>query len=254
MSSNESILLERGSIYFFYRPRVQRAQVKNESDIQRLHMILRPDHKGLYRMIAIGKKELPAVEHGAQERNWGFVELVTENAESLREVLSEERYSTKTRGERKLPAARAAGEGVYLLAVHHNHTHLAYSLELPRSPGDVQQELHIEEKASYIITVKNPQRPSPSGAGLPRRGKAQYPDYLMNKFEGKRFTDVEPPEFLNYEGCELVMVSASKEPQKELGVSPRGRKETSKTADLFKEFNIDPSSAIVKPLFKGEWQ
>jgi hypothetical protein len=62
-------------------------------------------------------------------------------------------YSTATRGERHLAPARPAGEGVYTIARHDDHTHLAFALELPERPGEVQEELNIPREGSYIITV-----------------------------------------------------------------------------------------------------
>lgn len=86
---------------------------------------------------------------------------------------------------RELPAARPAGEGVYAIVRHDSHTHLAYSLELPRKPGKVQRDLRIDDEASYILTVKNPEKPAPGGAGLKGSRKAGYPEDLMEKFGGR---------------------------------------------------------------------
>ncbi len=40
--------------------------------------------------------------------------------------LGEKSYETKTRGTRKVAAARAVGEGTYAILPHGDHTHLAY--------------------------------------------------------------------------------------------------------------------------------
>ena len=61
---------------------------------------------------------------------------------------------------------RPAGEGVYALVLHGNHTHLAYVLELPPAPGEVQSEFNIQPEGRFVIAVKNPGEVSPPGVGL----------------------------------------------------------------------------------------
>jgi hypothetical protein len=100
----------------------------------------------------------------------------------VEEALERETYRTRTRGERAQPEARPAGEGRYALVRHDDHTHLAYELELPTKPRDVQQELDIEPQASYVIAVKNPQAGSPTAVGLSRDRKAQLPESLQERF------------------------------------------------------------------------
>src|SRR5690606_37471175 len=150
----------------------------------------------------------------------------------LSEALRERKYSTKTRGERHQRAARPAGEGMYEIVRHEGHTHLAYVLELPTKPGDVQHELRIVPEASYVFSVKNPDKPSPPGAGLSHRD-VSLPKALRERFRDRRFADVDPPEFLDHEGVELMLVAASAKVAKELekeadtGASP--------SADIFRD-------------------
>jgi hypothetical protein len=55
-------------------------------------------------------------------------------------------------------------------------------LELPRSEGDVQEELNIEREASYVISVKNPEKPAPRSAGLSSKQEANYSRPMQEKF------------------------------------------------------------------------
>jgi hypothetical protein len=59
----ESDVLERGSIYFLYRPKVENPDedrpVKSLDDVERTYIVLSPDGKRLYRRIVSGRKELP---------------------------------------------------------------------------------------------------------------------------------------------------------------------------------------------------
>ena len=55
--------------------------------------------------------------------------------EKVEDALDRQQYETKTRGERVRPEARRAGEGVYVLARHGDHTHLAYDVLLTKKSG-----------------------------------------------------------------------------------------------------------------------
>lgn len=48
-------------------------------------------------------------------------------------------------------------------------------LELPRRPGEPQQEPGLAQEASYIISVKNPEVPSPQDVGLSPSQQAELP-------------------------------------------------------------------------------
>jgi hypothetical protein len=42
-----------------------------------------------------------------------------------------------------------------------DHVHLSYVLEAPTKPGEVQHDLNIEKEGSYVLSVKNPDAPTP---------------------------------------------------------------------------------------------
>jgi hypothetical protein len=78
---------------------------------------------------------------------------------------------------------------VYAIIEEHGHTHLAYVLELPDDIGTVQKAFNIQHEGSFIISVKNPDIPSPFGY------TTQAPDYpkdLTDLFEGKRWRSANP--------------------------------------------------------------
>ncbi|MFP4348723.1 MAG: hypothetical protein ACOC0H_00255 [Thermodesulfobacteriota bacterium] len=253
-NGNELETLEKGNIYFFYRPRVEEEDPEGKSDVQRFYMVLNPeDPKERFRLAIIGRKKLPKPERAGKARDWGFVDMVRKDPKSIREALSEENYRTKTRGERHNPAARPCGEGVYRILRHEDHTHLVYLLELPKSEDAVQDELGIEEEASYIISVKNPERGGPRAAGLKEERQAEYPKTLQEIFRDRKFADADPPDFLNHEGTEFLLIGASGDPKEELGITLNAEKESKHSADVFKQMGIDKSERPVKPLFEGEW-
>ncbi|UFS72173.1 hypothetical protein LPW11_08260 [Geomonas sp. RF6] len=246
-------VLERGNIYFLYRPKVEQKHPKGERDIERFFMVMSPEGKKLYREIIIGRKALPKVHNGG-DRNWGFVKMVVRDPHDLVEEFKEARYETKTRGTREVGAARPAGEGVYAIVRHDDHTHLVYSLELPEKPREVQRELGIEDEASYILSIKNPEKPAPQQAGLRGDQKATYPYKLREGFQDRRFIDADPPDFLDYEGTEIMLIGAAEDPSEELGIELDPEKETLSSADIFKDLKLSRKEHPVKPLLEGKWE
>lgn len=250
----KSKILEKGNIYFFYRPKVNRTEVKGFDDISRMYMILSPEKKKETRLVLIGQKFLPKEKTDKESKNWAFVDVVSKNPKEVEVQLHGEEYQTKTRGTRHRPISRPAGEGVYTIVKHDGHTHLAYVLELPEKTKKVQRELNIAKESNYIISVKNPQKPSPRGAGLRKEQKANYPKKLNDKFKDYRFISLDPADFLDYEGCELVLIETGKKNGKDLGIKIDTQRETENTADIVKELRMDLEKHPVKPLFAGEWE
>ena len=245
-------IMERGSIYFCYTPKVERDDVNNLDDVQQFGFVLAPHGKQSYRLIVIGKKRFPEVE--GNNNNWCFVKSVAKDAIEIEKELRAETYSTKTLGERFQPAARPVGEGIYEIVKHGGHTNLIYVLELPEDLGEAQQALGIKTEASYIITIKNPESSSPQGMGLPAEEKADLPEDLQNKFKQRRFVPAEPPEFLDYPGVELILIGASADIEEELGIELNPATETEDTAEILNDLRMRKSRHPIEPLFTGEWR
>src|SRR5947208_14357307 len=108
-----------------------------------------------------------------------------------------EEVRDEERGTRVQPEARPAGEAGYAIVGHDGHTHLAYALELPREPGEVQRAFRIEHEASYIVALKNPQAEP--------RTRGEFPDGLSRLFGGRPVMSVDPPSLLDYQGIDLVL-------------------------------------------------
>jgi hypothetical protein len=250
-SNPNRAILEQGDIYFFYRPRVNVDDAKGLEDVQRMHVVMHPHGKEEFRLLTIGRKRLPDVlEH---ERTWGFVEVIANTADAIEGKLRGGVYQTKTRGERREPPARPAGEGVYALVREGDDTYLAYELELPAHPGAVQQDLKIPPHASFALSVKNPEKPSPPGVGLKKEQEAEYPKELQKEFRGRRFA-AEDERLLDYEGAEFILVGARLDPERELAIEFEGERETPDTADIFRELHLARSRLPTEPLFRGQWR
>lgn len=153
------------------------------SEVKRSYMILRPlaaDAKlgdgtladaGNARLIAVPKKVFP---RSGKERWIAFVEKANASLSAIKEeFLAAEDYKTKTAGTRHNPAAKPAAEGVYAMTTTGRESHLAYVVTLPDKLGEVQSELGIKEKGSWIVSTRNPKFDAPRGTALPKG--AEYP-------------------------------------------------------------------------------
>lgn len=212
-------LLERGRIAFFYRPRVEEQHPEELDDVQRILMLLEPDHRSRFRLIAIGRKRL----HDARrpDRFWGFVDAVLDHPYDMEAVLAAQTYGTKTRGIRHLPAARPAGSGTYALEHHDDHTHLSWTVDDPATDDPVAAALDIEPAADYIVTIANP---DPTAWGLLEPPALQqelfdiievhtsvptpFPPELQARFRGRRYAQLDEVEWLEHPGAELVFVGS----------------------------------------------
>lgn len=243
-------IVEKGDIYFAYRPRIEEDKAEDLTDIQRFYMVMKPEGQARLRVAVLGRKRLP--EAGDHERIWGFIEAIKSGA-AVEDEFREHHYATRTRGERTLPPVRPAGEGVYALIKRGRNLHLSYELELPQRLGEVQEDLNIERQAAYVLSIKNPEAGSPPGAGLSEQDEAHYPKPLERQFRGRRFAS-EDPHLLDYEGAEFILIGARVDPESAYGIDIETEHETVRNADIFRQLKMSPREHPIGPLIKGEWQ
>jgi hypothetical protein len=255
---NKSDIIEQGDIFFFYRPKVGAEEVEGVKDIQRFYIVTSPEDNNKYRLFLVGQKQLPEIVEGkstSEEKNWALNILTTSSPDYIQKELMPAEYTTETRGKRRLAAATPTGEGKYVIVKHDNHTELAYILELPEIPGPTQREFKIKKEASYIISIKNPDVKVPGFAAFSSEDKKpDYPKHLKEKFGDRRWINVEDPELLNYENTQLLLIGArKKDVEEELGVDIDEKKETERSADLFKKLKLRKEQVPLKPLLKGKF-
>ncbi|HTE65906.1 MAG TPA: hypothetical protein VK736_06570 [Candidatus Binatia bacterium] len=243
--------LERGHIYFAYRPRIDAEEVRGLEDVERFYVILSPRDREFYRLLVVGQKRLPEITGAEDRKGWAFVEKVSSDAEEVEDELDPKSRVTRTRGLRHIPAGRPAGEGVYAIARHNNHTHLAYLLELPPMPGPVQEALRILPRAAYVVVVRNPR--TDSAVGLDPARRAKLPTSLQKRFRGRRFIPLDPPDFLDHEGAEVLLVGTRADALAELGIELEPQHEDLATAGIFTDLQLEQSVHPLEPLVKGEW-
>ncbi|KAA8541518.1 hypothetical protein F0562_022670 [Nyssa sinensis] len=150
----------------------------------------------LLRFIVKGRKSLPDPSKKSRPY-WGFVEMVTKKIEDVKIAL---------KGGKK------------------RHPHLIYKLEFPAEDEqeEPQESLNIEREGSFLIQIKNPDQHGTSQfRGLQSKRKAVFPSHLQGQFGQLRCCPADPPDFLNYEGCEFLLTLASDDIEEELGLELR---------------------------------
>jgi hypothetical protein len=173
-----SNILEKGIIYFFFRPRVNVEDPESMGDVSRSFFILRPIPKGAElgegpigddnnsRLLMLPKKKFPT---SGKERDMGFVEKAKMSLTTIKDsFIAGETYETKTRGERHVPEAKPYAEGVYAITKTGRSSHLAYILTIPTEIGEVQKDFGLRNRGSFVLQSKNPKYPGPSNAQLPK--------------------------------------------------------------------------------------
>ena len=214
-------VLEQGAIEFLYRPRVEEYNAEELDDVQRLLILLSPAGAAFERLIAVGRKRLP--RSARHDRFWGFVDLVL-TPWDMHAALGAQVYGTKTRGLRHLPAARTFAEGTYEVETHGPHSHLRWHIERFDTADPVVSEISLEHDADYILTIANP---DPSVWGLVETPDLQsvlfddlemhvpiptpFPPSLQQRFQHRKFAQLDTTEWLDHPGAELVFLGAGEQ-------------------------------------------
>jgi hypothetical protein len=177
-----SSILEKGIIYFFFRARVNVEEPHDTSDIARSYMVLRPiphgakigdgpiGDNGNCRLLALPKKVLPL---SGKDRFIVFIEKAKASFKELKDqFMSASDYATKTAGTSHRPAVTPTGEGIYAITTTGRESHLAYILTIPSELGQVQKDIGLRERGSFVTSIKNPEYKGPAYTSLPKG-----PDY-----------------------------------------------------------------------------
>jgi len=263
----EGTIMEKGLVYFFYRPKVELDETHALKDVQRLYLLICPGgtnketmraETAIKRLIVVGRKMLPEVV-GAKGRAWCKVELVTKNIAEIDKVLGPYQYETATLGTRHDAAARPCGEGVYALVDEGRSTKFAYVLELPEDLGEAQEAFHIGKEGSYVMSIKNPDV-APTRPDVPVSDKHPgFPPELKREFGNRRWTKA-LPDFLNYDGAELLLLGASKDVEEDLGEAGAELKELEKNdarklsdEKLFKELHMSKKVHPAESIKTGDF-
>jgi len=212
-------IIEKGIIYFFTRGRVGIEEPESVQDLQRTYFVMRPipsdakladgaiDDSKSNRLVALPKKVLPK---SGKDRFMAFVEKGKASMKELREdFFSGSEYETKTVGTRHTPPVSPIGEGVYAIIEVGRSTHLAYILTIPEKPDQVQVDMGLREKGSFVISLKNPTRKGPANAQLPQ--SPDFPQEILDDFRGLAWIPVHKSEYLDYPNAQLLLIGEHQE-------------------------------------------
>ncbi|KAL2479196.1 hypothetical protein Fot_48210 [Forsythia ovata] len=139
------------------------------------------------------------------------------------------------------------------------HTHLVYKLEYPPEDekNEAQESLNIEREGSFLIQIKNPEQHGSTSSqfrGLDSKRKAKFPAHLQGLFGHLNYHSADPPDFLNYEGCEFLLISASDDIEEELGLELKTEvdlhQHDTSCSDLVRTFG---ETASTRAFLKGTW-
>jgi hypothetical protein len=248
MFPNRLETLERGNVYLFFQPKVEQAAPQDVEDAPKISMVMSPEESHCYRLLLVGLRQM------GHDNSGGFVDAVSEEPKNIEDRLAPEAHPTKTRGESQLPALRPIGEGIYGIVRHKDHTHFVYTLNLPKAMGGTQPPFDLKNDGSYILSIKNPEKRSPSTRDLDR--PVNLPRQLQEKFRDRRFCEADPPDFLNYEGMEFVLISAmenvlAENIMEEVGYELQTEDEKRAIAEILRDLKtegsvVGPSKALFK--------
>ncbi|KAF7181961.1 hypothetical protein CNMCM7691_001349 [Aspergillus felis] len=229
-----SNILEKGIIYFFFRPRVNVEDPHSVKDVARSFFVLRPTPLGAVldanqgtvaadarcRLMILPKKKFPT---SGRERDMGFVEKAGISMKELHDsFMVGEKYETSTRGERAVQEARPYAEGVYAITSGKRASHLAYILTIPQELGSIQEDFGLHSQGSWILQSKNPKYPGPSFAQLPK--DPEYPESVRQKFGDYRWVPLEP-EFIDYPNAQFLMIGEATDDLGKAATAEPGKKE-----------------------------
>ncbi len=217
--------VEQGDIYFFYKPKKGIETVSGIDDVSRFFLVLDP-LDGPARYVVMGNKKLPVVNDGG-ETTWGFIQMVGGRG-----------FQTykEQKGNPQKGASRPAGEGIYAVVKHRDHTHLLYRLELPKRIGEVQKAFFIVKEGNYILL----HRPAYRRPSTPDTPFSNYSPVAVTKS-------------LNQRGTQVLLVGVGGDIGR-LGIRAEHEDESMQTADIFSKLKVDTSRHPSTSLLSGKWE
>ncbi|MCL6431004.1 MAG: hypothetical protein K6V36_09100 [Anaerolineae bacterium] len=248
-------VLERGSILFLYQPKPGTATVGGPDDLAQLYFMLIPDDREEHKSRVFGLRSaaMPVIVAGSAAPEERVLAVAEETAPDPRVAIDrlQEEALERAPGARPRPWVRVAGEGRYVLLRHGADTHLAYILDRPEQPGEVQEALRIGRRGNYLISVMPP-------AAQPDR-QPLYPGRLKARLAGQESVPVEPTDYLDYRHTQVLLLAADSDVSDELGVrleaDAQNQGERQALQVLHKEERLAAGEgvALLDPTREGHW-
>lgn len=248
-------VLERGDIFFLYLPVAGVRHVRGLADVARTFFILSAEPPRIHRarheawqhnrLFSIHGLRLPAGQAGDRAGAWVLLERVAPRLQTIEDLL--EPAERRAVVGKEIALVRPAGEGRYALVDRGECQELAYVLELPEQPGDVQRALNIASRAAYVVQVKAPDAPSP----IPTEERPAYPAALRDLLTSWDLAPLLDPAVLDYPMTQLYLTPASIDVVDAIGLRPD--REFNTTAETFRRLRLEAHLHPTDPLFTGDW-
>jgi len=246
-------VLERGSLLFLYRPKASVAHAHGAADIEQLYFMLMPDdredHKS--RVYLLSQTSLPA-----SSEDGPILATAVEVDSDPRVALDNlEEETAKAPGRAARPWAPIAGEGRYAIFKHVSSTYLAYGLDRPEQPGEVQQALHLAKQGNLLISVKPPAAPSQPGQAT----QPLYPSRLKSLLQAYGEVPVEPSDFMDYQGTQVVLKAANSAVKHQWGLRLEQDGQNQRERQAFQLLHKEERRAaregiaLLEPMEEGLW-
>lgn len=207
MAKEDIKLLESGDISFYVRHKVispgESMRVRDQTEVQNLYIVLQSNSTNLYRLLIVGKKELPSTEE--HEKNLIIVDVVTKENNDICETLKKDVYDTSTSGERIQPEAVVVADGIYSITLDGKQTFFNYNLSHTNMSKKFMTSLNIANHGNYVLSVKNPELILPDDSKI----IPAYPNKFKKIFKGLHFIAAYPIELINYVNAQVIFIGIS---------------------------------------------
>ncbi|KAJ0008202.1 hypothetical protein Pint_30737 [Pistacia integerrima] len=229
-----SLSLKYNTKKLVYKPKVDKQEAHCVNDVQRLYLVLRPEsgEKSVEEKQEqeSGKEGLKKGETGSEgnQGGHGSQEVNIEKEPLLRFIVM---------GRKSLPDPSQKSRPYW-----------GFVEIVTTKIEDVKTAL---AGGSFLIQIKNPnQHGSSQFRGLQNKRRAVFPAHLQGRFGQKRYSPADPLDFLNYEGCDFLLIAASDDIEEELGLELETEEGEANEccSDLVKTFG---ETASTSALFQG---
>jgi len=278
ISSLGASLIEEGTIYFFYRPKVDTYEVKDMADVHNLWVVMQPklsvavpstdadklppseakekekESKKFFRLLNFHRKTLPNYAAEGKDQRLATVERTSPDIVDIELLL----LRNNVNNSHENPPSRPIGHGAYAILLHDkgikDHVHLVFALETPKELGEVQNAFHLPKQGNYILHVKKPETDEVM---------ASVPDAYKDLWSDRTYVSPPTNVLLNCDGVKILFtktkqsITESKIVAKELEILEEDieHEEEATPENIFdKLLHLDLDRSLAEPVLTGSWK
>jgi len=258
-------VLEKGRIFFLYRPTVNTEHPHGLPEVQKTIVILHPKEvveaskpKLMIKEFIIPRKTLPSLSSGHRDQRFMRLDYSSESVDDIVPILQKHGYHIASKDEERVQEeARALAEGDYVILKHFSgyrpHTHLMYVLGSKEQ--QIQHEFQVEKEGDFLISVKNPTIEDSFQHG----DRPELPSKLQELWGTRKWIPLETVELLEYKGLNLLLATGKKRSDEAKEIEEEMEKleeeieeESLPPQKIFEELHLPKED--LAPLASGTWQ